>query len=181
MKKLGFSILFVFAITLACNKNSSPPKYFGTASMTVNGVNWQADKVSCNVLSEFTCYNNKIEIDFWKFSPEGYLREDYAFVKILPAISLQKIYPINFSNICNDTLHASYGIEGADGDAGAAYYTSDSSGNNYFSVENYNSTTKEISGSFTVTFVLQKISTTDTTLADTVRITNGKFSTKILN
>lgn len=166
---------------LSCNKNSSQPEYYGTASMTINGKNWQSDKVKCTILNEFTCYKNKIEIDLLKFSPEGYLRETYSFVKLLPSVSIQKIYSLNFSNVCNDTLHAVYGTSVDDGDAGGSFYNTDTSGNNYLNIENYNAATKEISGSFSVTFVIVKEISTDTTSADTIRVTNGKFSTKILN
>ncbi len=181
MKKLDNRIFIFLAIALACNKNSTLPEYYGTASMTINGVNWQADKVKCNVLKQYTCYNNKIAIDFLKFSTEGYLREDYSFEKILPAVSFQKIYPSNSGNQCNDTLDAVYGIQTDDGDVNLAFYNTDTLGASYLNVENYNPETKEISGSFAVTFILLRKDVSATTIVDTIRITNGKFNTKFLN
>ena len=181
MKKISSYIFTVIVIISACNKNNASPEYYGTASMTVNGVNWQSDKVRCLNLYPDSCFDNKISLALLKFSSDGYLREEFYFSKILPGISWQKIYPENFGNYCNDTLDAAYNMITDDGDVILAAFTADSCCNNYLNVEKYNSATKELSGTFEVTFVLLSKAASATTIADTVRITNGKFSTKILN
>ena len=173
-------LLFLLT-TIACNKDNNASQYYGSASMMVNGVLWETDKVRCVVLNEFACYNQKLELSLLKYSTEGYLRETYAFTKVFPGVSVQKIYPENFNNICNDTLDAVYVTTVDDGDVGEYFYNADTSGNSYLNIESYNASTKEISGSFSVTYTLLKRVAADSIAVDTIRITNGKFSTKILN
>ena len=176
-------ILIIFsliALFLSCNKSS--PEFYGTASATVNGEYWQADKLGCKILNVDTCFHNTLGINLLKYNSLGELREEYSFTKLIPEVSVQKVYPVNFVTYpCNDTLDATYATLGADGDAVNEIYNTVSGLDNFIRIESYDSRTKKISGSFAITFVIYNRSVNDNTSIDTIRVTNGKFSTKILN
>jgi hypothetical protein len=174
-KALLFAALLLF-IFYSCSKKDNN-LYYGTASAIVNGVPWQTNDVRCGYLN---CRANELSMTFDKYSSEGFLRESYVFQKFKPDnILLQQLYPLTSSPCYNDTIESAYATSEDDGDVVKAFYEVINNENSYLKIESYNPSTKEISGSFTATYLIDS-NYLNSGSVDTVRVTNGKFSTRIL-
>ena len=91
------------------------------------------------------------------------------------------MYPPNFNNVCNDTLDGIYSTIVDDGDVINSSYKVDPNAKNYLRIDAYDMQTGKLSGSFGGTYVLYSRGTNDSTAVDTIKVTNGKFTTQILN
>lgn len=179
---MNFTILtgiaaFAFIFT-GCKKDPDKGLYFGSATATLNGKAWKAGKVRCGI--NIPCYKGKLGFDFIVFNQEGFKRESLSFGKIPIAKGTYSVNPQNYNDlVCRDTVAlGGYSTSQDEGDVALDYYNPIASANNYFTITNYNERTKELWGSFAVSF---KISTRrDPNSPDTIRVTNGNFYTKIL-
>ncbi len=174
--KYIYVCLLMFIV--ACNKNNEEFKYFGTATALFNGKTWKASKVRCSI--NYPCYKGKLGFSFYVYNNKGLLRESLIFQKI-PAVKGKYILgPVNYNDpLCQDTTAKSgYVTAQDDGDVLLDSYNAIPSTNNFFTIEDYNERTKELRGSFAVTFKI--FSRQDPNSPDTIRVTNGKFYTRIL-
>jgi len=178
MKYYPFLILLLF---IACNKNKNEFKYYGTASAMFNGNSWKATKVMCGIATQ--CYKGKLYFRFEVYNDHQELRESLVFSNIPLAKGMYIIYPANFGaqQDCNkNEAFSSYITSQADGDVILDSYDALPSAANYFTIEDYNERTKKLSGSFSVTYKIFSRSLTPHTSPDTIKVTNGRFDTKIL-
>jgi len=165
-------------IFIGCKKDPDKGNYYGTASATFNGKTWQSGKVRCIVAKQ--CGNGKLGFQFQVYNQYNELREEMIFFKIPVAIGTYTINPKNFNDpLCKDTIPiGSYHTLQSDGDVLLDSYYVILSSNNYFTINNYNESTKELRGKFEVTFKI--FDRQDPDSPDTIRVTNGSFNTKIL-
>lgn len=174
--KVIVCLFFSFLIlTSGCKKDKIRGQYFGTASALLNGTEWKAGKVTCTV--DQGCYNGKLGIQFLVYSSEGYARESIGFHKIAMRTGLKKVYPINYLNACNDTLDGTYHTLTDDGDVTLDSYNAIPTSDNFLNIEKYDDVTKEIWGTFTIAYEI--LTRQSINSPDTIRITNGKFHTRI--
>jgi hypothetical protein len=177
LKKFLFcTTIFIF---IACKKNKDEFNYFGTASAMLNGKSWQAGGVRCYI--NMPCFKGKLGFQFRVFNQQGFSRESMSFAKIPIAKGTYRLFPSNYADpTCIDTVAtAGYFTQQDDGDVALDAYKAINSIDNYFTIEDYNERTKELRGSFSVTFKI--FSRQDPNSPDTIRITNGKFYTRILD
>lgn len=166
-------------MVISCNNKDSispvniPPNAPATA--IVNGSQWYADSVYCYYKT--LCAPGKLSFLIHKYNEEGILREEWGFLKIILDSTLnQKMYSKTKDLCFNDTLEASYHTLIDDGDVLGSSYTVLNNSDSYFIIEHYDTTTKEISGSFAGTY--EKYDGTAT--VNTIKVTNGRFHTKII-
>lgn len=165
-------------ILIGCKKDPAKGVYYGTASAIFNGKAWNAGTVRSNI--NVPCYKGKLGFEFNVYNKQGFLRETLSFEKIPIAKGTYSINPLNYNDpLCKDTVAtALYGTSQDHGDVALDFYNVIPSPDNYFTINNYNERTKELTGSFEVTF---KITTRqDPNSPDTIRVSNGRFYTKIL-
>lgn len=165
-------------IFIGCKKDPNKNLYFGTASAKFNGQSWTAGKVGCGI--GITCPKGKLTFAFYVYNQQGFLREKLVFQAIPVGTGVYTLNPANFNDpLCKDTVpYSSYFTHQDDGDVSLDSYNAIPSLNNYFAIEDYNERTKELRGSFAVTF---KIFTRQAPNSpDTIRVSNGSFNTKIL-
>ena len=129
--------------------------------------------------SKHPCNLNTFSIVAAKFNPAGFRRERIGFHKIP---NQEGIYPLTGrgSNCEPDSSpSASFATSEDDGDVGKDYYEVLRTEESYLAVASFDPATKEIRGTFRVTFLIKNRSRTLPTYPDTVRFTNGEFRTKI--
>ena len=173
--KYNILLIAVVFIFWGCKKDPNKGLYFGIASATFNGKQWDAGTVRCNI--NVPCYKGKLGFEFNVYNKQG-LSETLVFEKIPIAKGNYSINPLNYNDpLCNDTVAtASYST--SNDDVAVDFYNVVPSSSNYFTINNYNERTKELTGSFALTF---KISTRQSPNSpDTLKVTNGSFYTKIL-
>jgi hypothetical protein len=168
--------VFIF---IACKKNKNEFKYFGSASATMNGRTWNAGTVRCVI--NIPCYKGKLGFGFKVYNQQGFLRESLIFSKIPIKKGNFLLSSKNYNDVtCIDTLPTSeYFTAQDDGDVLLDSYNAIPSPDNYFTIEDYNERTKELRGSFAVAFKIVLRGAVDA--PDTIRVTNGKFYTKVLD
>lgn len=174
-----YILIYMAAIIfIGCKKDPNKDLYYGTAYATFNGKAWSAGKVRC--ASNIPCYKGKLGFDFSVYNRQGFRRETMVFEKIPIAKGNYSINQLNYNDpLCKDTVAiASYSTLQDDGDVALDFYNVIPSLNNYFAIDDYNERTKELRGSFSVTFKI--FSRQDPNSPDTIRVTNGSFYTKIL-
>ncbi|MFN2458273.1 MAG: hypothetical protein ABR502_08750 [Chitinophagaceae bacterium] len=179
MNLKSFLLCATVLVFISCKKNKDEFKYFGTASAMFNGRAWQASKVRCGI--NVPCYKGKLGITFYVYNRQGFLRESLIFEKIPIEKKSFLLFPRNPADMtCADTVAtAGYFTSQDDGDVALDAYKAINSIDNYFTIEDYNERTKELRGSFSVTFEIFRRQ--DPNSADTIRVTNGKFYTRILD
>jgi len=166
-------------IFIGCKKDPNKNLYFGAASAKFNGQSWTASKVRC--VSNIPCFKGKLSFEFRVFNQQGFSREKMGFYKIPVSTGTYVIYPGNFNDpLCKDTIpYSSYFTHQDDGDVLLDSYDAIPSLNNYFTIAKYNERTKELWGSFAVTFKIFRRRAPNS--PDTISVTNGNFYTKILD
>jgi len=171
-------ICIIISFFIGCKKDPDKGKYYGTASATFNGKAWQSGKVRCIITKQ--CSYGKLGFQFQVYNQYNELREEMIFFKIPSAVGTYIINPLNLNDpLCKDTIPiGSYHTLQSDGDVALDSYNAILSSNNYFKIDNYNERTKELRGSFAVTFKI--FSRQDPNSPDTIRVSNGSFNTKIL-
>jgi hypothetical protein len=115
------------------------------------------------------------------YNSEGFLRQELLFIKIPTIPGHHKIIPYKL-NYCDDRDPA-YGVlytSVSDGDVAGDQYQVLSTEDNYIDIEDYNAVSKEIKGTFQVTFTLESKGYGHN-LPDTLRFTEGRFHTKIID
>lgn len=153
-------------------------RYYGAADAKLNGREWKATKVRC--ISNQPCYNGKLGFELLRSNSQGFLREIIHFGNIRPLISRFQLEPRNDYNSCNDTLYASFGTLTDDGDVTEDAYEIIDGPHNFLTIDYYNENTKVLAGTFELAFKkIPRPSTPHT--PDTIRITNGRFLTRVLN
>jgi hypothetical protein len=177
MMKLLFAILVVFLFSCSKGSNEASGNYFGYGKATINGAQWDSkargfllDGKPDSVVLVFENMQGDVT------------KDDISFYKVSTQLIRQKVGKMDFSNL-SKRLAARYAVMRPDGIIVCTLYNvleQDSLLNN-ITITSYDSATKEIKGTFEVSFLM------DTTLnkscnpgaLDTVRVRNGEFHTKI--
>jgi len=179
MKRKFYLIFTLLIIGLACKKNKDDIQYHGTASATFNGKAWQSGKVRCVISTQ--CYKGKLSIHFHVYNSQGFLRESLGIANIPVAKATYTLNPADLANSrnCNRSdATASYHTLQDHGDVLLDSYDALPSADNYLAIEEYNERTKKLSGRFSVIFKIHRRQ--DPNSPDTIKVTNGRFDTKIL-
>jgi hypothetical protein len=183
MRFIKLSTLIILIGIGSCNKekrNKLPGEYYGNAIATKNNAEWASGFVRCKI--DINCNNGKLGIEFLKFNERGFLRETFFLLNILQKVGSYKIYPsINYnSDRCVDSLiRGLYATSVDDGDVAGDDYNVLPADNNNITITDYNTSTKEIKGTFEVSFIITR--KFNPLAPDTLRFKNGVFYTKILN
>jgi len=83
-------------------------------------------------------------------------------------------------NSCDSIPTASFSMTGSDGDVTIAYYLVSKKSASYINIDSYEINTKEVKGTFDITFVADGTSArTRAIYPDTIRFTGAKFTTRI--
>lgn len=169
-------LLVAIIIFVSCKKEEptpvkEPSNFWGEASATINGTPWTAQPIAwVNLI-----YKNNWLFSIASFDQSGILRKSLSLIKVpfTPGT-----YPIvNSDAQVNDSL------VGADfryweADLGLGYYTvleSDSS--SFVTLASYDPVTKELRGTFDLTFIVSHRPYAGA--PDTLRVRNGRFHTKV--
>ena len=154
--------------------NEQNDKYFGNCTIQKNG-----ELNSYKAYGQL--YNNKPDSLILTFEKWNgiILKEGISFIKIYKILGRQKINKTDFSNLKATSIFSTLP---EDGDVLCDQYfvfERDSLINN-ITINSFNETTKEISGTFDVTLLVDLNRTIcNLQRVDTVRIRNGIFNTKI--
>jgi hypothetical protein len=162
----------------------------GTLTAKMNGNNWNKtyknayQVIQCALVSQstvFPCKNREMDIISELYSQEGYLRQQLCFIKIPRYIGRHKIVPA-VSQHCNelDPVYGELFTLNQDGDVLGDVYNTLESADNFIQIDQFNEKTGEINGIFQLTLVIERRGD-ESRLPDTLRFTEGKFHTKILD
>jgi hypothetical protein len=170
--------IFIFA---KCKKDKLEPEgqYYGNAKAEINGsmVSFNTPRGALKSNSYDSIY---ISLEKW----DGLvLKEVISFGPILKTVGLvQRINKNNYSTSGIGPLSSSYSTLRDDGDVLCDFYHiyERDSLHNSIIITSFNAATKEISGSFQATYLIDPTRVKcRTTAPDTMRIKNGEFYTKI--
>ncbi len=177
-------IALIFLIGFcSCNKEKKrkklPGTYFGNSIATKNNAKWASDYI--RTTADTSCYKGKLGIEFLKANDKGFLRESLILLNISPKKGSYKIYPSsNYINPCIDTFAKGLYVTSLDdGDVQGDVYNVLPTENSNITITDYNITTKEISGTFQVSFIITV--KFNPSAPDTLRFKGGVFYTKILD
>lgn len=148
--------------------------YWGFVSATRNGEPWSGNLRGLE-------QNNQIGFLALKHNKDGFLRESLSVRKISKIIGTYNIPKTDTINLYNHVTSFHSTLED-DGDVILDVYFVDSNDPTHFvEVTSYNSGTGEFSGKFQVSFVRDsRRAKRHPSIPDTIRFTNGKFKTRIL-
>ncbi|MCE6990616.1 hypothetical protein [Dyadobacter sp. CY323] len=131
--------------------------------------------------SAMPCKREYYIINAELYTSEGYIRQNLYLKKVPIVKGKYKVIPYIMDH-CNESDPV-YGILYTWIDDGCVIgdeYKILESENNFLQIESYNEKSKEIKGTFQLTFVLEREGS-DHTLPDTLRFREGKFHTKIMD
>ena len=176
MKSKYLALLFFGVAFFACQKEPGTPTeepvtYWGTVSVNKNGNPWT---VSPSV-SIHTKFENKLNLSFIEFDEYGFKKEKCGIFKVPAQPGTYSLH--NTSIQVDDSLVGSSFIF-RDDDVQLGYYdVLEADSSSFVTITSYDSTTKEVKGSFDIIF---KVAQSPFPGApDTIRLQNGVFHTKI--
>lgn len=179
------------ALLCSCKKNqpkdpfsyeSLKEKDAGTASATINGSVWKSNLVFAKVNPNSPSGKLLIEATYYE---NGLRRQSLALNFINPTIKQQPIYSNrvitwgdNYTQRPLDSLTGGFYLVMQD--VGENSYDIVSSEENLLTIDSYNPSTSELSGSYKMTLYRLNASKKSQTQSfpDTLRITNGSFNVK---
>lgn len=172
---LLFLSLFIFS---KCKKEKDEVKnnYFGYAKAQINGQPFEG-KARGGFL-----YKNpdSLMLNFERW--EGLiLKEEIGFIKAAKS-GRQKVYKQDYTQITQTKLTSLYGTFSDDGDVICDHYNvfEADSITNHLTITSYNEATKEVAGTFDVTYIIDAArQKCNPSAPDTIRIRKGEFKTKI--
>jgi hypothetical protein len=192
MENIVRSIFTLLALVLlfACDDEKEDRKGWGTFSANINGTPWEnfhpggyeVIEGNKNSFSSGLPCSTSYSLGFGLVNEDKFKR----FVLSIDKIPLQPgIYEIinRISYHCDDAdpAYGEFMTITADGDVLEDEYNVVETEDNFLRIDSYDSRTKEIKGSFEVTFVIQYRSpASESPLPDTLRFTDAVFHTKIL-
>ncbi len=165
-------IFFLIWLYVACNRNPDPEPflpddYWGEASAEKNGELWVAHPACWIDLVNNT--NINIQID--SFYSGSYLAESLTIVAIPP-------FPGTYKILKSGPLPHSY-LDISDGDQQLGLYLiSESDSTNQMTLDSYDTLSKEIKGTFNLTFLVEHRPYSYS--PDTIRFRDGKFHGKLI-
>jgi hypothetical protein len=198
MKKLltsarttAFILLTCFCDSCDSGKNfplNNPS--LGTLTAKMNGGDWHKtyknayQVIQCTDVKPSTalpCNEDHLDLLSELYSSEGYLRQQLYFIKIPKSVGKHRIIA-SIPSHCNE-LDPAYGefytiIQ--DGCAVGDIYNTLKGEDNFVQIEQFDKKTGEIKGTFQLTLVIEKRGV-EPMLPDTLRFTNGRFHTRILD
>ncbi|MBD2704920.1 hypothetical protein IC229_30085 [Spirosoma sp. BT702] len=179
MKKIGPSMLLLMAL-LGCDKAPIKPEWtgWGDVNATRNGSKWTNTAVAALFVK--TQLNGKcngyIDLQFYKFSDSGDIRESLHISGISPQSPGRYGLVDEATSACGSGS-ALAGYQTNDDDVRISVYSFDQSQPNHLEITAYDSTTHRIEGTFRVTFNKQAAYTNNDPA--TVSFTGGKFSAPV--
>ena len=172
-------ILFLIIATIllfSCKKDPTPivepSPYWGESSATINGVPWAAQPTAfVNLI-----YGNNWHIIMNYFDQNNILREGLNLIKVPFKVGT---YPVvNGDAQLNDSLLGADFTYWIDDQTDGYYTVLESDSSSFVSLTSYDTTTKELRGTFTITFIaVHKPPYPGAT--DTLRVRNGVFHTRV--
>lgn len=186
-----FLLALIALILVTCRKKDDPVPYWGEVSASINGQSWnqqftmgqswriKISGVPGNDVSNHPCNQNTFGLQIHRFNSEDLWREALSFTKIPRQPGTYAL--TGEPGPCEiDTLPAaSFATLQDDGDVLQDYYVLVKAENNYVTVNSFNASNGEVSGTFGATFVIDSRSKLEpSSLPDTLRFTNGQFHTR---
>ena len=166
------ALLLLLAVNLfiACKKDPEPSRYWGEATAIINGKPWTAHPIAW--LSPVSGNNCLIEID--SIDQFAALRQGLDFFKVPfkpgthPVVNSDSqvddtLVGADFYYLDYDVLYGNYKILEADSSS-------------FVNLQSYDSITKELRGSFNLTFIATLKPAGE---PDTLRVRNGTFHTRV--
>lgn len=175
--KYAFWALVIVAIYANCKKNepNTPPplpsSFWGDASAQKNGKPWTANP-SCwiDIVDKKT-----INIELDSFLNGYYLTETLFFEGVPPKTGTYKVLKWTFPKDGNLNADLTY----SDADLALGDYDIlETDSTNYLTLSSYDTLSKEIKGSFNLTFIVHKRPYSNA--PDTIRFRDGKFHGKLI-
>jgi hypothetical protein len=174
MKNILFFSLFVLLI--ACKKEITKPAlpedYYGTASAERNGKPWSAHPTCwIDVIGQS---NLVVQLDsFWQ---DFYFKEQVSIYGIPPILGTYKVYKLSTQTV--DKLYSVLSMWDADQPLGGYTILESDSSTNLVTLTKYDTLTKEIKGTFNLTFVVS--GRPYPSYPDTIKMKNGQFFGKLI-
>jgi hypothetical protein len=191
MKRILFYISLSLLIIGCDTEKSIKPigPTFGYVLAKMNGEPWirinkKGFQTTRGIIAEYSsampCQGLQYNIFTELYNGEGYITQAMYFIKVPLMKGKYKVDPyVDESCQLQDPIYSFFDTT-IGGDVSGDYYKILSSEDNFLQVENYNPKSKEIKGSFQVTFVLERAGYGHT-LPDTMRFTDGRFFTKMMD
>ncbi len=176
MKYILVTLCISFSIFAKCKKDKWEGIYFGYAKAEINGVKVNF-KASGGLLYNLA---DSISLVFQKL--DGFvLKESISIQKIYKGTNLpQSIHKVDNSTIRVESLSSAYYMTDDDLICDIYDVYEPDSAQNYISITDFNSQTKEIKGIFQVTYLIDPAwRKCNPAAPDTIRIRNGVFHTKV--
>ena len=176
-----FIVISLLWGAFACNGDdeATRPDY-GTASALLNGEPWDIRPIGAGTSP---CYPNTLSMRFEHYSEDGGLISAFAFTNFPAQAGKYYLYRhiLGRQDCGTDSTSASFGTLLQGGHVlGEAFHVVEAA-NNRFVVTSYDSVAQRINGEFRVTMAINRAFSIDTLdFPDTLRITDGKFSVKII-
>ncbi len=192
MKILNWFAL-IMLLFVSCNKDDIPPNpTWGNMSVLMNNEKW-ADRYAGGQGTIYggsyrwtePCQAQYYDLVMYLYNSNRFLRESLSFnlADFEPGTKATGQYKILKNQWQCDsvaTVYSGYGTIAEDGDVVQDVYDVLETEDNFLQIESFDANSREIKGTFQVTFIITRRSTEPSTLPDTLRFTNGKFHTKII-
>ena len=182
--------LLLAGLISACREDDNyqralPLVHDGEISVLMNGEDVPPEltsRLTATIGSSLSCFPDKLTLLAIYSINEDIQRRAFGINNIPLQAGDYTISRIETGNqVCDsDTITAYFGTSVADGDVTGEFYLPIEGEDNFISVTSYNETTKEIEGTFQITFAIEledhRPFKTGAYAPDTVRLTQGQFS-----
>ncbi|HAK77106.1 MAG TPA: hypothetical protein DCR35_02420 [Runella sp.] len=183
------SLFLLIATSCSVFQDIGPSKYsWGSFSAKINGKVWGESysggfqEIRGDTFqggnAENQCPEESHSISFDWFNKQGFHRENLILRKIPLLSGKHQVIPNPSKCKMTDPIYAMFYTSTDDGDVLGDIYTILPTQDNFVQIDNYDNYTKEIKGKFQLTFVIKSIGGNHV-LPDTLRLTEGRFHTKI--
>lgn len=160
----------------------------GDVTVLLNGTDTLdqfSNRVAATIGSSTACHPDKLSFGSIYYNSQNIQRISFSISNTPLAVGQYAISRVNFGDrICSsDILAGHFFTSVADGDVGGDIYLPVEGEENFVTVSTYNETTKEIEGTFQITFAIELIDHRPervSGLPDTIRLTQGRFQAVIV-
>lgn len=170
---LFFALIFIlFACKKEPAKPSLPDGYYGTASAERNGKPWTGHPACWISLADHTSISMELD-SFWQ---DFYGKESLQIWNIPPFVGTYKTHRYIGQNL--NQVYSILSMWDSDLPLGGYNILESDSSTNVVALTSYDTLTKEIKGTFNLTFIVS--GRPYPSYPDTIRMKNGQFSGKLI-